>query len=238
MKDVFKKLSHIDAGKVLDAATGRGDFINVVKSSFKSYTQIIGVDNADAAVKQAQKLFPENNIEIYKMDLENLSFTDNYFDTVCLSNSLHHIERKDIVFRELLRVLKKNGLLLVVEMYKDGKQTQAQQTHIMMHHWFARIDMLNKVYHWQTLDRDELLEIAQSLDLNNLAYDDFYIPVDNPSDPKVIEPMIKNVQDWIKKCETIPEAEFICCEGQKIIERIKTTGCVSASKLLITGYKK
>lgn len=238
MKDVFKKLSHIDAGKVLDAATGRGDFINVVKSSFKSYTQIIGVDNADAAVKQAQKLFPENNIEIYKMDLENLSFTDNYFDTVCLSNSLHHIERKDIVFKELLRVLKKNGLLLVVEMYKDGKQTQAQQTHIMMHHWFARIDMLNKVYHWQTLDRDELLEIAQSLDLNNLAYDDFYIPVDNPSDPKVIEPMIKNVQDWIKKCETIPEAEFICCEGQKIIERIKTTGCVSASKLLITGYKK
>jgi ubiquinone/menaquinone biosynthesis C-methylase UbiE len=238
MKDVFKKLSHIDAGKVLDAATGRGDFINVIKQNFKSFDQIIGVDSSDTAVKQAQKLFPENDIEIYKMDLEKLSFADGYFDTVSISNSLHHLEHKDKVFAELLRVLKKGGLLIVVEMYRDGKQNQAQQTHIMMHHWFARIDTLNNVYHWETFTRDEIIEFANALPLKNANMEDFYIPVDNPTDPKIIEPMIKNVQEWIKKCESIPEAEFICCEGNKIIEKIKTVGCVSASRLLITGNKK
>lgn len=238
MRDVFKKFAHIDAGMVLDAATGRGDFIHVIKQSFKSYNQIIGVDNADFAVKQAQNSFPENDIEIYKMDLENLSFADSYFDTVCITNSLHHLEHPDNVFSELMRVLKKRGLLVIVEMYKDGKQNQAQQTHIMAHHWFARIDMLNRVYHRDTFSKDEILDLVKALPLVGVAYEDYYIPVDNPTDPKIIEPMIKNVRDWIKKCEGIPEAEFICCEGQKIIERIKSVGYVSASKLLITGRKK
>jgi len=237
MKDVFKKFSSLDAGKVLDAATGRGDFINVIKQNFKSYEQIIGVDSFDPVVKQAQNAFPENDIEVYRMNLEELSYSDGYFDTVSLSNSLHHIENKDKVFSELLRVLKPGGLLIIVEMYKDGKQTQAQQTHIMMHHWFARIDTLNKIYHWETYAKDEILALVQSLPLKDLSVEDYYVPVDNPTDSKVVDPMIKNVQEWIKKCQSVPEAERICCEGQKIIERIKTVGCVSASRLLITAHK-
>jgi len=238
MKDVFKKLSHIDAGKVLDAATGRGDFINVIKQRFHSFEQIIGVDNAENQIKQAQNSFPENNIEIYKMNLEELSFADEYFDTVCISNSLHHLEHPDKVFAELMRVHRKKGLLLVVEMYKDGKQNQAQQTHIRMHHWFARIDMLNKVYHWETFTKDEILNLVNALPLKDISVEDYYIPVDNPTDPALIDPMIKNVREWIKRCQSLPEAEMICCEGEKLIERIKTVGCVSANKLLITAYKK
>jgi hypothetical protein len=129
-------------------------------------------------------------------------------------------------------------LFLLVEMYKDGKQNQAQQTHIMMHHWFARIDTLNNVYHCSTFSRSEISDTAGQLPLKDLLIEDYYIPVDNPTDPKTVEPMIKNVREWIKKCETIPEAECICDEGNQLIERIKTVGCVSASRLLITGYKK
>jgi len=238
MKDVFKKFSHIDAGMVLDAATGRGDFVNVIRQNFKSYNQIIGVDSSDIAVKQAQKSFPDNDIEVYRMDLEKLSFADEYFDTVCISNSLHHLEHMEAVFAELMRVLKKKGLLVIVEMYKDGKQTQAQQTHIQMHHWFARIDTLNHVYHRDTFSKEEIDKLVKSLKLKDVSIEDFYIPVDNPTDAKVVEPMIKNVRDWIKKCEAIPEAEFICSEGQKIIERIKRVGSVSASRFLITGCKQ
>lgn len=238
MKDVFKKLSHIDAGKILDAATGRGDFINVLKHCFNSYEHIIGVDVSDLAIKQAQKSFPENNIELYKMDLENLSYADGFFDTVAISNSLHHLQNKEKVFNELMRVLKKNGLLIIVEMYKDGKQTQAQQTHIQMHHWFSRIDTLNHIPHFETFEKEELIKIAHSLPLVNVSIEDYYIPVDNPTDPKITEPMIANVKEWIKKCESIPAAELICCEGKVIIEKIKSVGCVSASRLLITGIKQ
>jgi ubiquinone/menaquinone biosynthesis C-methylase UbiE len=230
-------LSLFEAGKVLDAATGRGDFINVIKQHFKSYVQIIGIDSSEAVVKQAQKMFPENDIELYKMNLEKLSFADGYFDTVCISNSIHHLKHPEAVFTELMRVLRPGGLMVIVEMYKDGKQTPAQQTHINMHHWFAQIDTINKTFHRETYLKEELLEFIQKLPLMKLEIEDFYIPVDNPIDPKTIEPMVKNVQEWIKKCESIPEAAPICGEGLKIIERIKTAGCVSACRLLITGYK-
>lgn len=238
MKDVFKKLSHYDAGRVLDAATGRGDFINVIKQNCKSYSQIIGIDQSEIAIKQAQKMFPENDIELYKMNLEKLSYANDYFDTVSISNSIHHLEHPEVVFNELMRVLKPGGLMIVVEMYKDGNQTSAQQTHIYMHHWFSRIDSLNKIYHRETYLKAELLDFYNNLHLNKTEVEDFYIPEDNPIDPKTIDPMIKNVQEWMKKCQTIPEAEHICCEGMKIIEMIKTAGCVSASRLMLTGYKQ
>ena len=238
MKDVFKKLSHYEAGKVLDAATGRGDFINIIKQHFKSYDQIIGVDQSEVSINQAQKMFPENNIELYKMNLEKLSFGNDYFDTVCISNSLHHLEHPEKVFDELLRVLRSGGLMIIVEMYKDGQQEPAQQTHIYMHHWFAQIDTLNKTFHRETYLKDEMLAFIDKLPLKKKEIEDFYIPVDNPTDSKTIGPMIKNVQEWIKKCESIPEAQHICGEGQLIIEKIKTDGCVSASRLMITGYKK
>jgi ubiquinone/menaquinone biosynthesis C-methylase UbiE len=157
---------------------------------------------------------------------------------VCISNSLHHLEHPDKAFNELMRVLRPDGLVVIVEMYKDGIQTPAQKTHIAMHHWFSQIDTLNKTYHRETYLKDELLKLTDTLPLKKKDIEDFYIPVDNPTDPEAINPMIKNVQEWIKKCESIPEAHHICNEGPEIIEQIKTLGCVSASRLLITGYKK
>ncbi|HOD17679.1 MAG TPA: class I SAM-dependent methyltransferase [Candidatus Cloacimonadota bacterium] len=238
MQDVFKLLKHIDGGKVLDAACGKGDFINVIKQNFKSYEQIIGVDSSEICVKQAQNLFPENNIEIYRMDLEQLDFADNYFDTVCISNSLHHLENKERVLHELMRVLKSGGLFVIQEMYSDGKQNQAQQTHILMHHWFAEIDTLNNHYHRPTYTRQELIDLFDSLELDNTHLEDYYIPVDNPADPKVINPLLHNVKDRIKKCQSLPSSESLCEEGQKILERLTTIGYMSASKLLFTGRKK
>jgi ubiquinone/menaquinone biosynthesis C-methylase UbiE len=238
MKDVFKKLEHLAAGKVLDAATGKGEFIKVIQQHFQSYQQIIGIDQSEVSVKQAQKLFPDNDIEIYKMNLESLTFADGYFDTVCISNSLHHLHHADKVFAELLRVLKPGGLLVIVEMYQDGTQTEAQHTHIMMHHWISSIDRLHGNYHRETFTREQIRQFALSLPLTEVEIAEFSAPVDNPQDPKEIEPLVHNVQEWMKRCEALPEAENICPLGHQIIDRMRTLGCMTASKLLITARKK
>ena len=193
---------------------------------------------SEKAVKHAQSLFPENDIEIYKMNLEKIEFADGYFDTVCLSNSMHHFENIDKVLAELMRVLKPGGLVLIVEMYKDGVQNAAQQTHIMMHHWIAVIDTLHGNYHRETYNRDEIIGFAQRLPLEHLEMEDFNYPVDNPKDPHEIEPLIKNVQDAMKRCETIPSSSAVCNEGNHIIERMKNVGVMTATKLFITGIKK
>ncbi len=237
MKDAFQILHHLDVSLVLDAATGRGEFIQVLKQNLRSYAQIIGVDSSEKSVNFAQSVFPENDVEIYKMDLEDLEFEDASFDLVCISNSLHHIEHLDQMFSEMLRVLTPGGTFLITEMYKDGNQSEAQKTHILMHHWIASIDRRFGVFHQETYTRDELLAMARELNLKHLKVEDFYYPVDNPTDPKNCEALRKNCEDTFKRLENLPDNEDLLLEGQKLIERIKQVGCASASRLLITGSK-
>lgn len=238
MKDVFQKLSNLEAGLVLDAATGRGEFIRVLKHTLGSFDRIIGIDVNDAAVNQAQSLFPENNIEIFRMNLDELNFADAYFDTVCISNSLHHLEHPEHVFTELLRVLKPGGNMIILEMYQDGIQSPPQLTHIQMHHWISKIDTLNGVFHRSTFCKAELVALVQNLPLENLEIVDSFAPSEDPLDPAELAPLIKKVQDWIKRCKSVSIAEEICSEGHQIIERMKTFGCLSASKLFFTATKK
>ncbi|MDZ4122432.1 MAG: class I SAM-dependent methyltransferase [Candidatus Cloacimonadaceae bacterium] len=238
MKDVFRKLSTIDAGKVLDAATGKGEFIQVIQHNFQSYSQIIGIDSSEKSVQFAQKLFPGNDVEIYRMDLRDIHFADSYFDTVCISNSLHHLEDFDKVMAELIRVLRPGGLFLITEMFKDGKQTAAQQTHINMHHWISKIDRISGVYHGETFTKDEIISLVMQLPLVNLEIEDFYYPVDNPKEAKNCENLLKNCKDTIKRLENGGVNQELILEGHDIISRISTIGCASASRLLITAQKK
>ncbi|PKN80998.1 MAG: class I SAM-dependent methyltransferase [Candidatus Cloacimonetes bacterium HGW-Cloacimonetes-1] len=238
MKDVFKQLSELNGGKVLDAATGRGEFIQIIKQSFRSYTQIIGIDVSEKAVAHAEKLFPENNIEIFKMDLEDIQYEDGYFDTVTISNSLHHLGDVNKVLGELLRVLKPGGLLLVTEMYRDGKQSEAQSTHINMHHWISKIDRISNIPHNETFKKDEIIGFVNKLPLKNVSIEDFYYPTDNPKEVKSCESLIRNCTDTIKRLETMDNTSSLVTEGKQLINRINEIGCASASRLLILAHKQ
>ncbi|MDD4309490.1 MAG: class I SAM-dependent methyltransferase [Candidatus Cloacimonetes bacterium] len=235
MNDISKLLSQIDGGIVLDAATGKGEFISVLKTHLKSYIQIIGVDNAERNVDYAQKVFPENDIEIYKMNLEDLQFEVEYFDLVCISNSLHHLEKRDNAVLEMLRVLKPGGTILITEMYCDGIQTPAQQTHIKMHHWLSGVDRLLGVYHQETYKKEELVSFAKTLGLKETNIVDFYTPVDNPI--KNCESLVRNCKDTLKKLESIANSEDLIKEGKEMLVRLSEIGCASASRVLITGHK-
>lgn len=236
MNEIIKILAKVEGGTVLDAATGRGEFIAILKQNLKSYVQIIGVDASVRSVEFAEKLFPENDVEIFRMNLEDLQFEDSYFDTVCISNSLHHLEHLDVVMNELLRVLKPGGFMLIAEMYSDGQQTPAQQSHILMHHWIAGVDRLSGMYHKSTFTKAELEQIAKKLPLKKTEIHDFYIPVDNPN--KNCETLLKNCRDTLKKLETMPDSEDLIDEGNNLLKRLTEVGCASASRLIIAGYKK
>ncbi len=237
MKDAFGLLRDIEAANVLDAATGRGDFITILKQHLGSYVQITGVDHSEKCVDHAQKRFLENDVEIYQMELEALEFEDASFDLVSLANSLHHLENIPAVFSELLRVLKPGGRLLILEMYRDGGQTEPQQTHIMMHHWLAAIDRRAGVHHLETFTREEIRAIYAKLKLKQTQVSDFYLPVDNPKDARLCEGLTKNCQATLKRLEGMDGAQELLDEGKRLLERIEGVGFASASSLMLTGIK-
>ncbi len=237
MKDVFSGLQKMDVPYVLDAATGRGDFINILKKNLRSYTQIIGVDTSEKSVNYAQKLFPENDVEIYRMDLEDLHFENGYFGLVCMSNALHHMQNPHKVLAEMLRVLAPGGMLLITEMYRDGEQSEPQRTHIMMHHWLASVDRRMGISHNETYTRQEIISMIKNLKLKAMHVEDFYFPTDNPKEARNCETLRNNCQETFKRLESISDAEPLINEGKALTQRINDIGCASPSRLLITAIK-
>jgi len=95
-------------GNILDLCTGSG-FVSLTLASTYPNAKIIGVDQSLNMLEIAkEKAASENliNIEFLEADVFNLSFNDNSFDFVTVSNAPFY-------FDEVVRVLKPTGQFLI-----------------------------------------------------------------------------------------------------------------------------
>ncbi len=162
-------LGTISGGKVLDAATGSGGFIPFLIEGLHDFDEIIGIDTTDRGAPTFAAAFTDRpNIHFAQMDAAQLDWPDASFDTICISNSLHHLADVPRVLAELDRVLKPGGHFIISEMYRDG-QTTEQQTHVELHHWWAAVDTAQGVTHRETYTREQLMAIIATLNLHSLT---------------------------------------------------------------------
>jgi 2-polyprenyl-3-methyl-5-hydroxy-6-metoxy-1,4-benzoquinol methylase len=236
--DVLKKrLSGISGGRILDVATGRGNFTKIMIDSFGGYDEITAIDSCDEAkLREAQSKLENGNVVFMKMDAEKLKFDDNCFDTVAISNSLHHMRDLDKVLAEMMRVLKPGGLFLINEMIRDG-QSEPQLTHVLLHHWWAEIDTQLGMCHKETYERNEILEIANSL---GFKAKDVFLHVEavpNPKDPEGIHYMNTVIDDYCEKAKALPDFNALELQGGLLRERLRDIGIASATQIIIIGIK-
>lgn len=95
--------------KVLEIATGTGLISINVASAVKS---IVATDFSTKMIAAAKKKVTPNNVEFLVEDAMNLSFLDETFDAVIISNALHIMPNPTVVLENIKRVLKPNGLLI------------------------------------------------------------------------------------------------------------------------------
>ena len=89
-------------GKVLDVGCGIGDML-----SYRQNT--VGLDVNPLNVDFCQK----RQLEAYVMKPDIIPFRDETFDSALLDNVLEHIEKPSLLFKEMRRVLKPDGILLI-----------------------------------------------------------------------------------------------------------------------------
>ncbi len=143
-------LRGINGGRVLDVATGAGGFVSFLIEGLPDFVEITGIDVADDGRTAFEEAFADHpDVQFEVMDARALTYSAASFDTVAISDSLHHFEDPTVVLREMLRVLRPAGHLIVAEMYRDG-QTAAQTTHVELHHWAAAINQTEGIVHRQT----------------------------------------------------------------------------------------
>ena len=130
-KKVLKIVSDCKPKIVLDIATGTGDLAILMAET--SAEKIIGLDISAGMLEVGKTKINEKNlsqkIEMVLADSENMPYNDNTFDAITVAVGVRNFETLEKGLSEILRVLKPNGVFVILETsvpekfpYKQGYQ--------------------------------------------------------------------------------------------------------------------
>ena len=122
-KKAVKMLKKSSPKRILDIATGTGDF--AVSLSKLKPNSITGVDISEGMMDvgkiKVKKKHLDKLINFKYGDSENLPFEDNYFDALTVGFGVRNYENLEKGLSDMLRVTKVDGVVLILEFSKPKK---------------------------------------------------------------------------------------------------------------------
>ncbi|MDH5412959.1 MAG: bifunctional demethylmenaquinone methyltransferase/2-methoxy-6-polyprenyl-1,4-benzoquinol methylase UbiE [Flavobacteriaceae bacterium] len=116
-KKVVQIVKEKNPKTILDIATGTGDF--AIMLSKLNPKKIVGLDLSkgmlEIGIEKVKKKKLDNLIEMVLGDSENLPFKDSSFDAITVGFGVRNFEDLDKGLQEIHRVLKPNGIFVVLE---------------------------------------------------------------------------------------------------------------------------
>lgn len=118
-RKAIKELVTHQPQTMLDIATGTGDFAILAAQMLKP-RKLIGADISEGMMEigkqKVKKAHLEDIISFEKQDCLELSYPDESFDAVTAAFGIRNFENLDKGLAEMCRVLKKGGMLSIVEL--------------------------------------------------------------------------------------------------------------------------
>ncbi len=116
-KKVLKIVAEKNPDTILDIATGTGDMAILLSKT--NATKITGLDLSAGMLEvgkgKIKALNLQNRIDMIQGDSENLPFEDNSFDAITVGFGIRNFENLEKGLSEILRVLKPNGIFIILE---------------------------------------------------------------------------------------------------------------------------
>jgi SAM-dependent methyltransferase len=177
--------------RVLDIATGPGYIAEAFAGAAR---EVVGVDLTDAMLAIAKERTRErgvSNVSFRAADAENLPFENGAFDVVVCRLALHHLLKPLLVLREMVRVCRTGGTVVVEDIYASEHPERAA--------YQDRWEILRDPSHVRTLSLSELL----------ILFRDAGLETDSVSTAEDLTP---EVERWLATTQAPPEraAEVRC----------------------------
>lgn len=113
--------------RVLDIAGGTGDLSALFLEHMGNNGEVwlTDINNSMLTIGRDRLLDEGAAVSVAQCDAENLPFPNDYFDCVGVAFGLRNMTHKDLAFKEMLRVLRPGGCVIVLEFSKVWKPLQA-----------------------------------------------------------------------------------------------------------------
>lgn len=110
---LIEAIHKVKGGNLLDLGCGNGNLLlQLVKDGFV----LTGVDFSEAMIEQAKQRL-DGYAELVVADAGNLPFPADTFDVLVCNASFHHYPDPEAALKEMYRVLRPGGTLLIGECY-------------------------------------------------------------------------------------------------------------------------
>jgi demethylmenaquinone methyltransferase/2-methoxy-6-polyprenyl-1,4-benzoquinol methylase len=112
-----------EGSKVLDIAGGTGDLALAFSKKVGASGEVVHTDINEAMLRVGRSRLIDKGVLLPTLvcDAEQLPFPDAHFDVVSVAFGLRNMTHKDQALREMCRVLKPGGRLLVLEFSRVAK---------------------------------------------------------------------------------------------------------------------
>jgi len=108
-------ISQVEGQQVLDLGCGTGRYCLLLA---QRGAKVVGIDPSSNMIKQAKrKLTNSGQITLHRAALDALHFPDGQFDLVVSALTLSHLPELEPTFREMGRVLKTGGRLVISDVH-------------------------------------------------------------------------------------------------------------------------
>ncbi|MDX1342747.1 MAG: bifunctional demethylmenaquinone methyltransferase/2-methoxy-6-polyprenyl-1,4-benzoquinol methylase UbiE [Reinekea sp.] len=147
--------------KVLDIAGGTGDLTYAFSKRVGAQGKVVLADINASMLKVGRDRLADRgvagNLEVVQANAEFLPFEDNEFDVVTIAFGLRNVTHKEVALKEMHRVLKPGGRLLVLEFSKPNNELLSKAYDAYS---FKALPIMGKLV---TQDADSYQYLAESI---------------------------------------------------------------------------
>ena len=147
-----------EGDKVLDIAGGTGDLSMAFSKKVGASGTVVHTDINEAMLRVGRDRLTDKGILLPTLvcDAEKLPFPDGHFNLVSVAFGLRNMTHKDVALKEMNRVLKPGGKLLVLEFSKVAKPLEK------VYDWYS-FNILPKMGSMVAGDPDSYRYLAESI---------------------------------------------------------------------------
>ncbi len=236
LPELRKQLERLHAGHLLDVATGEGEFLSFLLESFATFDSATGLDAKAECIALAKEKLAHYKIDFVQSNIRKLPFEDNYFDTVSVSNSIHHFDLPAKALSSMIRVLAPGGMLLINEMISD-QLNPAQLNHYEYHNLRAEIDMAMGNYHRRIYSSEELYKIIgeANIEIDSTILSDDELPLLNSREK--IWQFFRKIDTLVSQASHLPNGQELEQKADLLKDRIERDGFQFPPQLTILAFK-